>query len=104
MGAQTRQPAVCDMVLYSPPGHEHDTEPTASWAAVVTAVHDDGVSLTVFPPGHLPGYPKEVVPYDVEGTEPHSWRWPDDPAARPAEPLRIVHGTDLSGVEVADRR
>jgi hypothetical protein len=52
-------------------------------AAIITGVHEDGVNLTVFEPGRLPGYVSmvsepgtpAVVPF-AEVPTPWHWNWP----------------------------
>lgn len=46
------------------------------WAAIVTAVHDDGaVSLTLFPPNETPRPANGRVPFSPE-PEDNFWTWP----------------------------
>lgn len=44
-------------------------------AAMITAVHPDGVSLTAFQPDHLPGYVRGHIPQADAPTAGH-WNWP----------------------------
>lgn len=53
--------------------HLQDGDDTV--AAIITGVHEDGVSLTVFQPGHLPGYVILHVPF-AEAPTPGHWNWP----------------------------
>jgi hypothetical protein len=53
----------------------HVQEDANAHAAIITAVHEDGVSLTLFRPGYLPGYSVGHVPY-AETPTPGHWSWP----------------------------
>jgi hypothetical protein len=48
---------------------------TQTVAAIITAVHEDGVSLTAFQPDCLPGYVRGHVPY-ADPPVPGHWSWP----------------------------
>ena len=61
------------MVHWVPPEHGH-------WAAVITKVTEDKVSLLVFPPEDVsapfPTLADRV--YDITGAEGGTWHWPED--------------------------
>ena len=53
----------------------HLQDGTKIGAAIITAVHEDGVSLTAFQPDYLPGYVRGHIPYAGDPTPGH-WSWP----------------------------
>jgi hypothetical protein len=59
-------------IVHLPGTHDGKDVPIA---CIITAVHEDGVSLTGFVPDHLPGYIKGRIPYSHESAIGH-WSWP----------------------------